>query len=147
MKQIYLNRNYIKANTEALQGKTIRDVSLTYDIRNEESLFVLTFTDDTYIYLWVSEDYISSDSDEKDYWINNGYATSLSCYSSPPGDAYGGKFHYYYYIQELIRLGILKGDEELELKKIKEQEEHEKELRYSQYLKLKKEFEPKENNK
>lgn len=135
MKQIILNK-YYKKDTNSIIGKTIKDVSY---ISGEESIdpqLIITFTDDTYIYLTASTD------EYAEIILKNENVIPLQSYTYPPGnvviDEDGNKtFKYRHNIEEQIRLGLLKSDRERELIRIKEYEERSYKRDYELYLQLK----------
>lgn len=137
MKQMLLT-DYQENNT--IIGKTIKDISYVSGEHNAESQLIITFTDNTYIYLTTSID------EYDDSIFRNGQVIPLSNYSHLPGNIVVNKdgdktFEYRYVIKEQIRLGLIKPDREKELEKIKAYEECSNKKEYSLYLELKKKFE------
>ena len=139
MKQIILSE-YRKEDTNSIIGKTIKDISY---INGNYNQLIITFTDNTYIYLTASID------EYNDSMFRNRQAVTLRDYSHLPGNIVvnenGDKtFKYRYDIEEQIRLGLVKPDREKELSQIKEYEESKeisKKREYELYLELKKKYE------
>lgn len=139
MKQIYLKPN-CRADNMELIGKTIKDISFGKYSMEEKSCLIMTFTDDTFIYLNAEEDTISSDCDYTMPQIKNDNVVPLKCYSSSPGCVYDGEFHYYPYIEEEIRMGLITPDREWEKQRLAESQAREEEREYELYLKLKEKY-------
>lgn len=139
MKQILLT-DYQENNT--IIGKTIKDISYVSGEHNIDSQLIITFTDNTYIYLTASID------EYNDSMFRNGQVVPLQNYSCLPGNIVANEngdktFEYRHAIKEQIRLGLVKPDREKELSQIKEHEES-KEISnrrdYELYLELKKKY-------
>lgn len=136
---------YNKEDNNVIIGKTIKGVSFNNGYYENDPQLIITFTDDTYIFL-------KATIDDNDPWFENRKATPLQNYSYPPGnvvvDENGNKsFKYTYNIEEQIRLGLVKPDREKELIKIKEYEECTNKRDYERYLELKEKYESLVTNK
>lgn len=136
MKQIILNE-YRKEDTNSVIGKTIKDISFTNGNYENAPQLIITFTDDTYIFLNAMED-----EDSLRPYFENGIVDSTKYL---PGsvcvDEKGNKFlRYRKNIEEQIRLGLIKPDREKELMKIQKQEEQIMKREYELYLKLKEKY-------
>lgn len=141
MKQIFLQPNRKDVNN-VLIGKTIKDISFGLYSMEAKSCLIITFTDDTYIYLDVEEDTVSSDSDYTMEQMKNDYVVPLKCYSGVPGYIYpDGNFKYYPYIEEEIRMGLIEPDREIEKQKALEYQAAQEKREYEEYLRLKEKYE------
>lgn len=134
MKQIILS-TYRKETTNSLVGKIIKGISFIHGSYENDPQLIITFTDDTYIFL-------KAVIDDNDPCFENGYVESGESPKYLPGavciDENGNvTYKYSHYITEQIRLGIIKPDSEKELTKIKEYEEYCKKRDYELYLELK----------
>ena len=137
--------NWIKLKTgiqNTLKGKVVDRYALysgKSDI-DEESHFIIKFTDGTYICIGVEMDEFDGD-----YVLDNKYCPELSnYYSLPYYVSVTGKFCLEEYIRERVKMGVIEplSDEEVEEIVNKELEER-RNKRYKEYLKLKEEFESK----
>ena len=134
MKQIYLEND-----KRPLIGKTIKDMSYLPTDENSKSL-IITFTDDTYIYVE-----IFYDNDRHDDILENGCVIPIeNIDGGAPGSVYGGEFHYYKFLQEQIRLGLVEENKEYSMRKVEEQKKRDEEREYQEYLRLKAKFEKSE---
>lgn len=138
--------NWIKLKTgiqDTLKGKVV-DKYAFYRGENdidEESHFIIKFTDGSYICIGVEMDELDGD-----YILDNKYCPELSNYHSLPYYvSVTGKFFLDEYIRERVEMGVIEplSDEDVEEIINKEMEER-RNKRYKEYLKLKEEF---ENNK
>lgn len=137
--------NWIKLKTgiqDTLKGKVVDKYAL-YSGKNdidEESHFIIKFTDGSYICIGVE-----MDDFDGDYVLDNKFCTELSNYHSLPYYvSVTGKFFLDEYIRERVEMGVIEplSDEEVEEIVNKEMEER-RNKRYKEYLKLKEEFESK----
>lgn len=134
MRQIILS-TYRKETTNSLVGKIIKGISFIHGSYENDPQLIITFTDDTYIFL-------KAVIDDNDPCFENGHVESGESPKYLPGsvciDENGNvTYKYSHYITEQIRLGIIKPDSEKELTKIKEYEEYCKKRDYDLYLELK----------
>lgn len=141
MKQINLTRD--QENNKIIAGKTVKDISYIAESSTTDTQLIITFTDNTYIYLTTTID------EYAETMFRNGQVIPLENYVWFPAnvviDKDGNKtIKYRYAIEEQIRLGIVKPNKEKELAKIKEYEESKERSNkrdYELYLELKKKFE------
>ena len=141
MKQISLTRD--QENNKIIAGKTVKDISYICGESIIEPQLIITFTDDTYIYLTI---YMDEYAETR---FKNGQVIPLKNYVCLPVnvviDKDGNKtIKYRYDIEEQIRLGLVKPDREKELEKIKEYKESKErsnKREYELYLTLKKKYE------
>ena len=135
MKQIILSE-YRQEESNAIIGKTIKDISFTNGNYENAPQLIITFTDDTYIFLNAMED-----EDSLRPYFENGFVDHKYLPGSVCVDDKGNKFFKYRKnIEEQIRLGLLLPDREKELMKIQKQEEQIREREYELYLKLKEKY-------
>ena len=141
MKQIELTRD--QENNKIITGKTVKDISYIAESTAGTTQLIITFTDNTYIYLTTTID------EYADTMFRNGQVIPLENHICFPAnvvtDKDGNKtIKYRYDIEEQIRLGIIKPNREKELIKIKEYEESKErsnKREYDLYLELKKKHE------
>ena len=134
-----LKQIYLKSDERPLIGKTIKDMSYLPTDENGPML-IITFTDDTYIYVE-----LFYDEDRHDDILENGCVMPIECIDGgAPGIVYGGEFHYYKFIQEQIRLGLIEENKEYSMKKVEEQKKRDEEREYNEYLRLKEKYEKSE---
>ena len=135
MKQIILSE-YRKEDINSVIGKTIKDISFTNGNYENAPQLIITFTDDTYIYLNAMED-----EDSLRPYFENGIVDLKYLPGSVYVDDKGNKFfRYRKNIEEQIRLCLIKPDREKELMKIQKQEEQFMKREYELYLKLKEKY-------
>ena len=135
MKQIILSE-YRREDSNSIIGKTIKDISFTNGDYENDSQLIITFTDDTYIFLGAVVDEDSLRSYFENGHVNYKYLPGSICI-----DKEGNKFlKYRNNIEEQIRLGLIKPDREKEMKKIQEYEEQSRKKEYELYLKLKEKY-------
>lgn len=135
MKQIILSE-YRKEENNSIIGKTIKGISFTNGNYENAPQLIITFTDDTYIYLNAMED-----EDSLRPYFENGLVDHKYLLGSVCIDDKGNKFfRYRKNIEEQIRLGLIKPDREKELMKIQKQEEQSRKREYELYLELKKKY-------
>lgn len=135
MKQIILSE-YRKEENNSVIGKTVKDISFTNGNYENAPQLIITFTDDTYIYLNAMED-----EDSLRPYFENGLVDHKYLLGSVCIDDKGNKFfRYRKNIEEQIRLGLIKPDREKELMKIQKQEEQSRKREYELYLELKKKY-------
>lgn len=137
--------NLIKLKTgiqDTLKGKVVDKYAL-YSGKNdvdEESHFIIKFTDGSYICIGVEMDEFDGD-----YVLDNKYCPELSNYHSLPYYvSVTGKFLLDEYIRDRVEMGVIEplSNEDVEEIVNKEMEER-RNRRYKEYLKLKEEFESK----
>ena len=134
MKQVKPDYNF----KESIVGKTIKGVSFIRRNEYDYPQFILTFTDDTYIFITAQYD------PDGELILDNGCVADVSTYNPGAlGYVFDGKFEYYHYIQDQIDLGLIKGDKDLEFQRIKEAGEYRRKQEYEFYLKLKEKYESK----
>lgn len=141
MKQINLTRD--QENNKIIAGKTVKDISYIAESSTTDTQLIITFTDNTYIYLTTTID------EYAETMFRNGQIIPLENYVCFPANVVINKdgnktIKYRYAIEEQIRLGLVKPNKEKELAKIKEYEESKERSNkrdYELYLKLKKKFE------
>lgn len=135
--------NLIKLKTgiqDTLKGKVVDKYAFyrgKSDI-DEESHFIIKFTDGSYICIGVEMDEFDGD-----YVLDNKYCPELSHYHSLPYYVSAtGKFFLDEYIRDRVEMGVIEplSDEDVEEIVNKEMEER-RNKRYKEYLKLKEEFE------
>lgn len=135
MKQIILSE-YRREDSNSIVGKTIKDISFTNGDYENDSQLIITFTDDTYIFLKAIADEDCLRSCFENGHIDYKYLPGSVCI-----DDKGNKFfRYRKNIEEQIRLGLIKPDREKELMKIQKQEEQFMKREYELYLELKKKY-------
>lgn len=135
MKQIILSE-YRWEGSKSIIGKTVKDISFTNGDYENASQLIITFTDDTYIFLNAMED-----EDSLRPRFENGIVDHKCLSGSVCIDDKGNKFfRYRKNIEEQIRLGLIKPDREKELMKIQEHEEQSRKREYELYLKLKEKY-------
>lgn len=135
MKQIILSE-YRWEESKSIIGKTIKDISFTNRNYENAPQLIITFTDDTYIFLNAMED-----EDSLRPYFENGFVDHKYLPGSVCVDDKGNKFfRYRKNIEEQIRIGLLQPDREKELMKIQKQEEQIREREYELYLKLKEKY-------
>lgn len=135
MKQIILSE-YRWEGSKSIIGKTVKDISFTNGDYENAPQLIITFTDDTYIFLNAMEDEDSSGPRFDNGFVDHKYLPGSVCI-----DKDGNKFFKYRKnIEEQIRLGLIKPDREKELMKIQEQEEQSRKREYELYLELKKKY-------
>ena len=139
--------NWIKLDTgirETLKGKVVDTYAFCRgdgDVE-EESHLIIKFTDGTFICVGLDVDDVRGD-----YSLDNKYCHELSQYRSIPYYLdITDKFHLEYYIRQRIEMGVIEpmSDEDVE-KIVKNEMEERRNKRYKEYLKLKAEFETKDN--
>ena len=139
MKQIILSE-YRQEESNSIIGKTVKGISFTNGNYENAPQLIITFTDDTYIFLNAMED-----EDSLRPYFENGVVDLKYLPGSVCIDDKGNKFFKYRKnIEEQIRLGLVKPDREKELSQIKEYEESKeisKKRKYELYLELKKKYE------
>ena len=135
MKQIILSE-YRKEENNSVIGKTVKGISFTNGNYENVPELIITFTDDTYIFLNAMED-----EDSLRPYFENGVVDCKYLPGSVCVDDKGNKFfRYRKNIEEQIRLGLIKPDREKELMKIQKQEEQIMKREYELYLKLKEKY-------
>ena len=135
MKQIILSE-YRWEESKSIIGKTIKDISLTNGNYENAPQLIITFTDDTYVFLNAMEDEDSLRPRFDNGFVDHRYLPGSVCI-----DDKGNKFFKYRKnIEEQIRLGLIKPDREKELVKIQEHEEQSRKREYELYLELKKKY-------
>lgn len=137
--------NWIKLKSgiqDTLKGKVVDKYALyrgDNDI-DEESHFIIKFTDGSYICIGVEMDELDGD-----YVLDNKFCSELLNYHKLPYYvSVTGKFFLDEYIRERVEMGVIEplSDEDVEQFVNKEMEER-RNKRYKEYLKLKEEFESK----
>lgn len=135
------NRIILKTGIQdTLKGKVVDKYAL-YNGKNdvdEESHFIIKFTDGSYICIGVEMDEFGGD-----YVLDNKYCPELLNYHSLPYYvSVTGKFFLDEYIRERVEMGVIEplSDEEVE-EIVKNELEERRKKRYKEYLKLKEEFE------
>ena len=135
MKQIILSE-YRQEDSNSIIGKTIKGISFTNGNYENAPQLIITFTDDTYIFLNAMED-----EDSLRPYFENGFVDHKYLLGSVCTDKEGNKFfRYRKNIEEQIRLGLIKPDREKELMKIQEHEEQSRKREYELYLELKEKY-------
>ena len=129
---------------DTLKGKVVDTYAFCkgHNDVDEESHLIIKFTDGTYICVGVDMDELDASS-----VFDNKFCPELSSYFSLPYYIdVTGKFHLEDYLRQRIEMGVIEpmSDEDVE-KIVKNEMEERRNKRYKEYLKLKAEFETKDN--
>lgn len=145
-----LNKEYkrISASTvcnntaDALKGKIVDKVMFTNKGNADENLFIIVFTDKTYIA--IGTHYRDIDKCDEEPQLKDFYVHDPGCYSSLESFTYLGKdgsLHFHGIAKILKDLGIWKISEEEVEQQIQMCKDKEEAREYATYLELKKKFE------
>lgn len=131
-----------KDNADALNGKIVDKVIFKNNGNADENIFIIMFTDKTYIA--IGTHYRDIDKGDEEPQLKDFYVIDPSLYSSLESFTYldkDGSLHFYGIAKILKELGIWKISEEEVAKQIQISKDKEEAREYAKYLELKKKFE------